>query len=125
MGLRQVQHRQRRWKQLTLQSTSQFNVPQLNPRSTKILLLRNGYKLAYDTIRQVARTRRCIFLITGHSGIGESGFHYSRHQLIALDREDIILVVSSNLSTSRADPSRAPNRCRRFYSLRQLHRTQV
>ena len=58
---------------------TEFNLPQLNPRSTKVLLLRDEYKLAYDTIRQVARKRRCIFLITGHLGIGESGFHYSGH----------------------------------------------
>ena len=86
----------------TLQLTSHNSTSpkfQLNPRSMKILFLRNEYKLAYDTIREVARTHRCIFLITGQPGIGESGFHCLRHQLIALDRENIILVVSSDLST--------------------------
>ncbi len=59
-----------------------FDLPQLNPRSRKILLFRNEYRLAYNTICEVANRCRCIYLVTGQPGIGGSDFHHPRHQLI-------------------------------------------
>ena len=59
-----------------------FRLPQLNPLSKKILFFREEYRLAYDTIRKAANRCRCVYLVTGHPGIGESDFHLPRHQLI-------------------------------------------
>ena len=50
------------------------NLPQLNLRSTKIILVRKEYRFAYDAILAAifkkAGTHRSVFLITGHPGIG-------------------------------------------------------
>ncbi len=59
-----------------------FDLPQLNPRSRKILLFRDEYRLAYNTICEMANRCRCIYLVTGQPGIGGSDFHHPRHQLI-------------------------------------------
>jgi len=53
---------------------SLVNLPQLNLCSTKIILVRKEYRLAYDAIltaiSRKAGIHRSVFLITGHPGIG-------------------------------------------------------
>jgi len=90
----------------------------LNCRSIPLLVVRKEYQLAYDTICERAKSTRAIYLVTGQPGIGTPGWSYPLgHQLILLDRENILPVVPTCPSAAGEECRRPPDRPRLCYSL--------
>ena len=69
-GKNRFEVRQAGGKKFTIIDLTHVDLRRLNPRKIKILLVRDEYVLAYDSIIKRAKVKRPVYLVTGQPGIG-------------------------------------------------------